>query len=142
MNDSFYRRYMMLIDLYDKQVEVANLSGLSPQVVSAIKKKKIENPTMEVLKPLGAKLGVSIDWLLIGRGNAFPPSHPSYSKLRYRAKEQGYLEEMFPENPVNITTVQDELFSGNLSQDEFAELLHTLREMITSWLTMYEAKSK
>lgn len=140
MREDVYQRYLMLLEMFDTQKEIADLTGISTQVVSAIKKGKIENPTLEVLVPLGNGLGCSIDWLLLGRGSAFPVTHPDYSSLKQRAEKNGMIDDMFPEEPKSLAALRNGFLEGDLSQSEFVGLLRTLKEMISSWITMYETK--
>ena len=62
------------------QTDIKNACGISSGNLSEIENDKV-SPTSNALLSLKRFLGVSVDWLLTGEGEMFPPSEPDHKLL-------------------------------------------------------------
>lgn len=56
------------------QEEAGRLAGVSKQAISHIENDRTKNPEAATLEPLSRRLGVSLNWLMTGKGSPKPDS--------------------------------------------------------------------
>jgi transcriptional regulator with XRE-family HTH domain len=131
------------------QDALAENTGVSGSAIGLIEQGKTKNPSAEVLAALASKLGINLDWLLLGKGEMFSSANQQSSHKvddtvgldsEHKQSSMPFLANRVISSDALVYNRRDIILEGPDPQKHVSALLSELSEMV--YLFRYDDKQR